>query len=345
MNNLVTVVVPVYNVEKYVEKCITSIVEQTYKNLEIIIINDGSSDNSPKICDEFAKIDSRIKVIHKKNEGAGMARNTGLSQANGDYICFFDSDDYIEPDTIEISLKTALSTNADMVLFGHDVVSINGKIISTQIPCPPKTLYEGEEIKNVLLPMELSSYQTKNEDWKISLSACNKLYSMKIITESGWNFVSERVVLSEDHYSLTELHQSLNRVAIIDQVLYHYVVNNTSFSRKIDPNRFDLVKNFYNKMIVLSERMMLEEVLNQPIKLVSFGLAISSMKQIVKSDLSFKRRYEKIKEIVNDAQIREIVKTTNTKNLGLQKTILYQTVKNKLPLLCYIIIRLKTEIN
>ena len=98
---LISVVLPIYNVEKYLNRCIKSIITQTYKNLEVILVDDGSPDHCPRICDEWAKKDARIKVIHKKNEGLGMARNTGIENATGEYICFVDSDDYIAPDTIE----------------------------------------------------------------------------------------------------------------------------------------------------------------------------------------------------------------------------------------------------
>ena len=101
MNNLISVIVPVYNVEKFLVKCVDSILAQTYTNLEIIIVDDGSPDNCPAICDELAKKDSRIKVIHKENGGASSARNAGLDIAKGEYIGFVDGDDYIAKDMYE----------------------------------------------------------------------------------------------------------------------------------------------------------------------------------------------------------------------------------------------------
>lgn len=140
----VTIVVPVYNTEKYLDECIKSIVNQTYENIEVILIDDGSKDNSPKICDKWAQKDSRIQVIHKMNEGAGIARNTGISNASGEYICFFDSDDYIEPYTIEKSLNALLENNADIVLFGFCDITANGKTKRVHIPNPQKYIYEGK---------------------------------------------------------------------------------------------------------------------------------------------------------------------------------------------------------
>ena len=104
MEPLISVIIPVYNVEKYLNKCITSVVEQTYKNLEIIIVDDGSTDQSPEICDEWKKRDSRIQVVHSSNGGAGKARNTALDMATGDYVTFVDSDDYIAPQMYQVLL-------------------------------------------------------------------------------------------------------------------------------------------------------------------------------------------------------------------------------------------------
>ena len=101
MSPIVTVIIPVYNVEKFLDRCVQSVVNQTYKNLEIILVDDGSPDNCPAMCDEWSRKDSRIKVVHKRNAGLGMARNTGIENANGKYIFFFDSDDYVDESIVE----------------------------------------------------------------------------------------------------------------------------------------------------------------------------------------------------------------------------------------------------
>ena len=113
---LISVVLPIYNVEKYLRRCLDSVVNQTYKNLEILLINDGSTDNCLKICEEYAKSDNRVQVINKNNAGLGMARNTGIDYAKGEYICFFDSDDYIELNTIEKLYKIIVSEQPEMDL-------------------------------------------------------------------------------------------------------------------------------------------------------------------------------------------------------------------------------------
>ena len=113
-NDLISIVLPIYNVENYLERCIKSVISQTYKNLEIILVDDGSTDDCSKMCDEWAEKDNRIVVVHKNNQGLGMARNTGIEYAKGRFICFFDSDDFIENDTIENVYKVITKENAEM---------------------------------------------------------------------------------------------------------------------------------------------------------------------------------------------------------------------------------------
>lgn len=128
MNNcLVSVIVPIYNVERYLEKCIDSILRQTYENLELILVDDGSPDNCPEICDRYAETDSRIKVIHTKNGGVSSARNLGLKEANGEFICFVDPDDWIPQDAIELLVRGIIENDADIVYGGMKLISFYQK--------------------------------------------------------------------------------------------------------------------------------------------------------------------------------------------------------------------------
>ena len=119
--NLVSVIIPVYNVEKYLPKCLDSVINQTYKNLEIILVDDGSPDNSGKICDEYAEKDSRIKVIHKENGGVSSARNVGIKQAKGQYLLFVDSDDYIKDGYFDAVRGAALKYQCDIIQIGYQI--------------------------------------------------------------------------------------------------------------------------------------------------------------------------------------------------------------------------------
>ena len=119
MDEKISVIVPVYNVEQYLERCVDSIINQTYKNLEIILVNDGSTDNSGQLCDKLAKKDNRIRVIHKENGGLSDARNVGIDEAKSDLIGFIDSDDYIDEDMYELLINNMKNANADLSMCGH----------------------------------------------------------------------------------------------------------------------------------------------------------------------------------------------------------------------------------
>ena len=128
-NVIVSVIVPIYNVEKYLGKCVESICSQTYENIQILLIDDGSTDNSGAMCDALALEDCRIQVFHKENEGLGLTRNFGIKHAIGDYIFFVDSDDYIEKDSIARMLEEAVSQDADLVVEGYKKVSDDGRML------------------------------------------------------------------------------------------------------------------------------------------------------------------------------------------------------------------------
>ena len=130
MKPLVSIIIPIYNVEKYIHQCIDSITSQTYRNLEIILVDDGSPDNCGLICDEYQAKDSRVKVIHKENGGISDARNAGIDNAKGDYLMFVDSDDWVEPTYCERALEQAILQNAACVAFGITTIRTNGEIIS-----------------------------------------------------------------------------------------------------------------------------------------------------------------------------------------------------------------------
>lgn len=127
---LVTIVLPVYNVGKYLEICLDSVLQQSYRNLEVILVEDGSTDNSPAICDEYAQKDSRIRVIHKENEGVSTARNVGIKAAKGEYICFADSDDILQKDYVEYLLNMAIGNQVDIAVTTDFFTTFGGKQVS-----------------------------------------------------------------------------------------------------------------------------------------------------------------------------------------------------------------------
>lgn len=221
---LITIVVPIYKVEAYLDKCINSIIQQTYQQLEIILVDDGSPDNCGKICDDYAKKDNRIKVIHKENGGLSDARNAGIDIAKGQYITFIDSDDYVELDYVE-QLYGALTEEAQMVIGGYRVIYENGTILN-QFNHLKTTLTKEETLKRMLY------------DDGISVSACGKLYSLNLF--KAVRYPKRR--LFEDAATTYRLIDLCTKISINSVPLYNYMMRNDSISqRTFNTKKMDLI--------------------------------------------------------------------------------------------------------
>lgn len=321
----VTIVVPVYNTEKYLDECIRSIVNQTYENIEIILVDDGSKDKSPQICDKWAYKDNRIRVIHKVNEGAGIARNTGISNASGKYICFFDSDDYIEPYTIEKSLNALLENNADIVLFGFCDITAQGKKKRVHIPNPQKYIYEGKEIVNELVPDLIADKRSGKKSRNLILSPWSSLTSMNPIKESNWRYVSERDIISEDVYSLMLLYNSVNKVVILPQSFYYYRENEFSLTHTYFDERYQKTKNFYLSSIALCKELGYSNEAIKRLDYVFLNLTVAVLKSVIKSNKD-KALFSKI---IADPILIKIANNIDVKEESLSKKIFLQLIKKK----------------
>lgn len=341
IEKLISIVVPIYNVEKYLDCCIESITKQTYKNIEIILVDDGSTDASPKMCDNWVKIDSRIRVIHKENQGAGMARNTGIAHAKGDYICFFDSDDYVDCHAIKRAYEMAEQYKTDIVLYGYVEVSHSGNIIEKHIPKVQKQLFVGEEIQNALLPdlIDCSCKGRKIKGLLFSLWVC--MFSMPLIRQHNVRFESEREVYSEDSYALIGLYQNVNRVCVINEPLYYHRRNNTSLSLAIKKDRFAQIKVFASKALKLADACGYNEKTKVRICSLVFNLTIDAMKQIVLSDASFISKLKYLHEIVCDSYFRMCLKKCCYGKDYIAKKMLQKVILLKTASLTYALIYLK----
>lgn len=226
MENLVSVIVPIYNVEKYVRHCIETIINQTYKNLEIILVDDGSTDASGQICEELAKTDSRIKVIHQKNEGLSGARNSGLDIAKGDYISFIDSDDYISENFINFLITSAKKQNSDLVICGY----VRGM----------KSYFRFSKDKSPKIECTISSRMAL-ENWhrehkKVETVAWNKLYKRKLF-ESGVRYPEK--MYFEDVSTTHRLVNEAQTITFIKNKLYYYYQRKTSIQNSISDEKIE----------------------------------------------------------------------------------------------------------
>ena len=212
----VSVIVPVYNTEQYLERCITSLRGQTLQEIEIILVDDGSRAECAALCDRFAGEDPRIKVIHKENAGAGLARNAGLGFATGEYIGFVDSDDYAELDMYRDLYDAAVKYDADLILSGFYFVGGNmfdkaNETIRKELFCQP-TLFEGGGVKDLLLGV-VGALPHEPDDSRYGVGIWKNLFRRSVIEEHGLRFVSEREFLSEDTLFMVDMIKCITRAA------------------------------------------------------------------------------------------------------------------------------------
>ncbi len=225
MEELITIIVPVYKVEGCIEKCIESILNQTYKKLEIILVDDGSPDNCGNICESYTKRDSRIKVIHKENGGLSDARNAGIDIAKGKYISLIDSDDYIDSDYVEVLYSAISKDNTDMAISSHRVIYPTGTILDKETN--EKSVLESKEVLKRIL-----------YDEGIDLSAWAKLYK----TELFKNVRYPKGRLFEDAATTYKLVDKSKRISIISKSTYNYIIREESISnREFSPSKMDLI--------------------------------------------------------------------------------------------------------
>lgn len=238
---LISLIIPVYNVENYLDECINSILNQTYQKLEIILIDDGSTDNSPSICDEYAKKDPRIIVIHKQNGGLSSARNAGIEIAHGKYLCFVDSDDVVHPQYCELLLKHAQISNSDIccckVLRFDEILLISEKRVK-QI----------DDVQNDSVPF--FHFFTQQIDHLFEIGVWNRIYKLKLFD----NIRFKNSVLHEDIFFSGDLFDlNISTVATIDCELYYYrqrqnsIIGSQLKNSECNPDRVSAGDYIYEK--------------------------------------------------------------------------------------------------
>ena len=203
----ISVIVPCYNVAPYIERCVASLIRQTYQNLEIILVNDGSTDNTREICERLKETDSRIKVVQKENGGLSDARNAGIEAAAGEFYSFIDGDDFIEPDTYEALIAEMKDTSVSMVAGGFIVTDIQGN--KTVSVCP----------KRMYLTKEEAFLDLFGRKKYISQSSCNKLFRKELFQ----NIRYKKGIFNEDMEILPRLLDVTDHVVILNKPIYHYI--------------------------------------------------------------------------------------------------------------------------
>jgi glycosyltransferase involved in cell wall biosynthesis len=243
MNELISVVVPIYNVENYIRRCVNSIINQSYTNLEIILVDDESPDNCPKICDEYSENDKRIKVIHQKNAGLSGARNAGINVAKGECIAFVDSDDFLANDFISILYQALNDTNSDIAMCKYEYVK--GDSLTQSNKPGENYIFTGVEmIENM--------YST---DGAFFIVAWNKLYRRTLFDTIRY----PKGKIHEDEATTHKLYYEAKQAVFVDRFLYGYFVGGESITRKkFNRNRLDWAWSVEQRLDFLEEKQLVK---------------------------------------------------------------------------------------
>ena len=270
---LISVIVPIYNVEKHIKRCIDSIIKQSYDKLEILLIDDGSLDNCSQICDEYVKEDKRIKVFHKKNGGLSDARNYGLKHANGEYVIFIDSDDSVKETYVESLYNVIIADSSDIAICGN--IDVYKDVSIERHPKSHKIYDKISAIKEVFY------------DNDIDTCAVSKLFKKELFDNQAFPVGK----IFEDTWIMPRIFCECNKISVIPESLYfHYINSNSIVTRDFDSKRMDL---YYNSLDVVKYVSEIYPDLEKAGICKITHSCISTAMSLVKSKITYKE-YEKI---------------------------------------------------
>ena len=312
---LISVIIPVYKVEEYLDKCVSSVIEQTYKNLEIILVDDGSPDNCPKMCDDWAKKDNRIKVIHKKNGGVSSARNIGIKESKGEWITFIDSDDWIDENFIKKLYQVSLNNKSDVVISSYYRVT-NDK-------------YEKINTSVNILNFNNYEYLIKALNPQTGYGFCH----MRIIKKEKINnfYFDEELKVTEDALFNIKLAKNIKNVSFLGEPLYYYRINNQSVVKKYDkdyPNKYlEGIKKI--KKYIFSEYSN-KDILQNYYNFVAYHVMLIAVNYCYNYENEESRKIKLLRNICKISEYNDGIKNSNYQNISLTRKITLFTLKHKL---------------
>lgn len=323
--DLVSVIVPVYNVEKYLKECVQSLQEQTYPNIEIILVDDGSKDSSGIICDELEKSDKRIKVIHKENAGLGYARNSGLEIAKGKYVTFIDSDDKADKDLISQLMRAVSRDDVDTCIGGFKRISENGNV--EFIEKYEIKIYQEKEVYDELFARMLGSAVDKHD--AIRMSVWNVLYSMEIIKENHLKFPSEREFISEDIIWDAEYYKFARKAEIIDSTAYNYRITPGSLTQKFKPDRIEMVCRLYDELRRRIGKDRLKIVRLQRQFFINIKVCLRQEKKTISGN-NRKEVRKRIEQILNNETVIKVISEYPIKDIQVRQRVFLLLIKYRM---------------
>lgn len=334
MDSLISIIVPVYNTENYLEKCLYSLVNQTYKNIEIIIIDDGSPDNSMNIIQKFVLADNRVKVISQKNQGLSGARNTGMNNANGDYIMFIDSDDWIEIDTCEKAINASEKYNADVVFWSYikefsDSQKDNYLFDKTEIIWSEKNINQLSRRMVGLVGDELANPQSIDN----LVTAWGKLYKKSVIGDV--RFTDTKIIGTEDALFNIEVFLGINSAVYIPDLLSHYRKDNeSSLTHNYKKKLVSRWREMYSRIKFLLDRNDMSREYYDALKnRICFGLIGLGINLAEDKKMSFKEKKKEIYNILSMKHYQIALKDLDFSYLPIQWKVFFKLAKNNNTLL------------
>lgn len=326
----VSVVVPIYNTELYLKQCIDSILKQTFKEFELILVDDGSTDRSGQICDGYSKEDIRIRVFHEQNSGVGMARNLGIDKAVGEYIIFIDPDDWIEINMIEDMYKKMEREKVDLIIwsFKQMIYDIQDNLLKTEDVIAPEMKLEGRQecIDNFVQLARLNDL-ILGVPW-------NKLYSLKIIKENNIRFSKlkrrQDIIFNIDYY------EYVNSLSVVGNVYSYYRGIDRGYASKVTKDYLNIAKSVYTHFKQAMERWEIYEGSNKEYidnYFLDDVIRVSKLCTNPNWKMNFKDKNKYILQIMNDLDVCEVGgKDLNHKVKGIKKRMRYlkiECIKNK----------------
>lgn len=328
-NPEISVIVPVYNVEIFLDRCLESLLNQTMKNIEIILVDDGSPDNSGAICDSYAEKYSNIKVIHKINGGLGSARNAGLEIASGKFVGFIDSDDFVDLNMFEDLYNFAITHNLD-ASYSAGFKFYNNNKVEIRPETTKELLWDKSGIRKEFLPEIIGAPPTFHSDVKYAMSVCRGIYSLGMIKNNSIKFVSEREYLSEDIiFNIDYLSQS-QKVGMIPKSYYYYCYNEGSLTRSYRPDMLERMNKLY---YFIKEKLYKAKIYDYA-NLNLDRLYLSMIRGAIKSEFLYNKDIEdrkfKLKNMYNDKILVDIFDNYPSLYLPIKHKVFFYLLKYRI---------------
>ena len=329
MTPLISVIIPIYNVELYLNECIESVINQTYNNLEIILVDDGSTDNSSCLCEAWAQKDKRIKVIHKENAGLGKARNSGLMIATGDYVTFLDSDDFIDNDLYSYVVPILEQTKADCLKFGMTNFCNNKDLEKKKRSNQINLISDSNTIR--LIAKLIFEYYPSPElnKYHIDASCCWGIFKRSIIQEHNISFPSERELLSEDYVFHFDYLMHTSSLVFCENTYYHYRVNYNSLSKKIDLTRLTRAQNL---CMYIKNRMKFEGYTRKDFEILDsyyICMLLLTYNSIVKNFRDIRKRKKLLDDLLDNTYTTTVLDRFSFNKLNYKDKFTLNIIKNR----------------